>query len=303
MHFLDEKCFILDVSINISLKFVPWGPNGNTSLLVQVMTWRQICDKPLHASAAMVTRSMSPRGAIRQSWINLFRICCAYLHQKIESSLHCSKWLGVCLSPSHYPNPFYLTLSIGCWLYVPWCLRKTFWCWGRKIRSTRSVISLLWRHNGCEGVSNHQPSSRMFTQPFIQAQIKKKTSKFRVTGLSAGNSHVTGEFPTQMANNAEMFPLGDFIMMATDALAPIIVSISAAMILALYDKGALVLLLVRYSLLNLLYFLIDGCIYDTEAKRNNSTLGRLLKSLRVWKPNKKYIHKQHDGEYLNRITN
>ena len=42
----------------------------------------------------------------------------------------------------------------------------------------------------------------MFTQPFIQAQIKK-TSKLRVIGLCVGNSPVTGEFPTQRANNAE----------------------------------------------------------------------------------------------------
>ena len=31
----------------------------------------------------------------------------------------------------------------------------------------------------------------------------KKTSKLRVTGLYAGNSQVTGEFPAQMASNAE----------------------------------------------------------------------------------------------------
>ena len=32
---------------------------------------------------------------------------------------------------------------------------------------------------------------------------KKKTSKLRVTGLCAGNSPVTGEFPAQMASKAE----------------------------------------------------------------------------------------------------
>ena len=46
------------------------------------------------------------------------------------------------------------------------------------------------------------PASRLFTQPFIQAQ-SKKTSKLRVTGLWGGNSPVTGEFPTQCARNAE----------------------------------------------------------------------------------------------------
>ena len=34
-------------------------------------------------------------------------------------------------------------------------------------------------------------------------RISKKTSKLRVTGLCAGKSPVTGEFPAQMANNAE----------------------------------------------------------------------------------------------------
>ena len=32
---------------------------------------------------------------------------------------------------------------------------------------------------------------------------QKKTSKLRVTGLCAGNSPGTGEFPAQMASNAE----------------------------------------------------------------------------------------------------
>ena len=31
----------------------------------------------------------------------------------------------------------------------------------------------------------------------------QKTSKLRITGLCAGNSPVTGEFPAQMASNAE----------------------------------------------------------------------------------------------------
>ena len=40
----------------------------------------------------------------------------------------------------------------------------------------------------------------------------KKTSKLRVTGLSAGNSPVTGEFPAQMASNAEKNQFDDVIM-------------------------------------------------------------------------------------------
>ena len=42
----------------------------------------------------------------------------------------------------------------------------------------------------------------LITQPFIQTQIKQ-TLKLRVTGLCAGNSPGTGEFPTHMASNGE----------------------------------------------------------------------------------------------------
>ena len=40
-----------------------------------------------------------------------------------------------------------------------------------------------------------------------------KTSKLRVTGLCGGNSPVTGEFPAQMASNAENVPFDDVIML------------------------------------------------------------------------------------------
>ena len=51
-----------------------------------------------------------------------------------------------------------------------------------------------------------------FTQPFVQVQIKKKTSKLHVTGLCEVNLPVTGEYPAQRASNAEMFSFDDVIM-------------------------------------------------------------------------------------------
>ena len=56
-----------------------------------------------------------------------------------------------------------------------------------------------WRHNS--GVSNHQPHHCLLSRLFRRRS--KKTSKLRVTGLCAGNSPVTGEFPAQMASNSE----------------------------------------------------------------------------------------------------
>ena len=63
------------------------------------------------------------------------------------------------------------------------------------------LAPLQRRHNGCDGVSNHQPHDCLFNRLF--RRISKKTSKLRFTGLCEGNSPVTGEFPTQRASNAE----------------------------------------------------------------------------------------------------
>ena len=60
---------------------------------------------------------------------------------------------------------------------------------------------LQWRHNEHDGVSNHQPQHCLLNCFFRRKS--KKTSKLRVTGLCAGNSPETGEFPVQMARNAE----------------------------------------------------------------------------------------------------
>ena len=67
--------------------------------------------------------------------------------------------------------------------------------------SSYLISSLLWRHNGRDGVSNHQPHDCLLNRSFERRS--KKTSKLRVTDLCVGNSPVTGEFPTQMASNAE----------------------------------------------------------------------------------------------------
>ena len=73
------------------------------------------------------------------------------------------------------------------------------------LRSCRVVCNIMlllqWRHNGHDGVSNHQPQHCLLNRLFRCRS--KKTSKPRITGLCAGNSPVTGEFPAQMASNAE----------------------------------------------------------------------------------------------------
>ena len=53
------------------------------------------------------------------------------------------------------------------------------------------VKSLLWRHNECHGISNHQPHECLLNRLF--GRRSKKTSKLRVTGLCLGNSPETVE--------------------------------------------------------------------------------------------------------------
>ena len=62
-------------------------------------------------------------------------------------------------------------------------------------------LSVRWRHNDHAGVSNHQPHGCLLNRLFRRKS--KKTSKLCVTGLCAGNSPGTGEFPAQMASYAE----------------------------------------------------------------------------------------------------
>ena len=67
-----------------------------------------------------------------------------------------------------------------------------------------NILPLLWRHNGRDGVSNHQPNVCLVNRSVRHRS--KKPSKLRVTGLCAGNSPVTA------ASHAEIFPFDDVIM-------------------------------------------------------------------------------------------
>ena len=62
-----------------------------------------------------------------------------------------------------------------------------------------SRFTLQWRHNGHNGIPNHQPHN------WLLKCLSRHTSrpKLRVTGLCEGNSPVTGEFPAQRASNME----------------------------------------------------------------------------------------------------
>ena len=81
------------------------------------------------------------------------------------------------------------------------------WRW---LRGVSYIMSLRWRHNGHDGVSYHLPHDCFLNRLFRRRS--NKTSKLCVTGLCAGNSPGTGEFPHKGPVTRKMFSFDDVIM-------------------------------------------------------------------------------------------
>ena len=75
-------------------------------------------------------------------------------------------------------------------------------------------VPLQWRHNGLDGVSNHQPHDCLLNCLFRHKS--KKTSKLRVNGLCAWNSPVNS--PHKRPVTPKMFPFDDAIMQAMNSI-------------------------------------------------------------------------------------
>ena len=60
------------------------------------------------------------------------------------------------------------------------------------------------------GAMASQITSLTIVYPIVYPGAEQR--KLRLTGLCAGNSPVTGEFPAQMASYAELFPFDDVFM-------------------------------------------------------------------------------------------
>ena len=153
--------------------------------------------------------------------------CHDFLHAEILVPLRCARqlwWRHISFGRSQgILSLFFLLKDSEClsfldskWPFVrneqPYKNMETQWCHMRVIapQIAGDSTTLQWRHNGHDSVSNHQPLDCLLDRLFRRRS--KKTSKLRVTGLCAGNSPGTGEFPAQMASNAEMFPFDDVIM-------------------------------------------------------------------------------------------
>ena len=80
------------------------------------------------------------------------------------------------------------------WSYYGW------WCPGNTKAWGILPWSLQWRHNGRDGVSNLQPHDCLLNRLFRRRSKKIKAPRHWPL---CGEFTVTGEFPAQMASNAE----------------------------------------------------------------------------------------------------
>ena len=109
-----------------------------------------------------------------------------------------------------------MTILVDAWKYLPLKHKShTFHSFWREMKQGRCQQkrheipdhtlcpspSLQWRHNGRDGIRNHEPRHCLLNRLFRHRS--KKTSKLRYTGLYEGNSPVTSEFPAQRASNAD----------------------------------------------------------------------------------------------------
>ena len=111
----------------------------------------------------------------------------------------------IIINPSYINHKIYNPVNVNSYEYSLQCnygcliLARLARCSNRW--HLRPLLSLQWRHNEHDGVSNHRHLDCFLTR-FSRCR-SKKTSKLSVTGLCEGNSPMTGKFSTQRASNAE----------------------------------------------------------------------------------------------------
>ena len=84
----------------------------------------------------------------------------------------------------------WLMIHLSCRKSVTWQVSDYVIYWPNWLSSSHGTnmnTSLQWRHNGRDGVSNHQPHQCLLNRLLRRS---KKTSKFRAIGLCVGNSPV-----------------------------------------------------------------------------------------------------------------
>ena len=124
-----------------------------------------------------------------------------------------------------------------------------FWRWGRNILGNQGQ----YKYNDVimGAIASEINILAIVYSTVYSRHRSKKTSRLHVTGLCAGNSPVTDEFPAQGASNAENVSIWwRRRAIAVDNMTSSATMWPAAMILTKWDKGCLF----SWSLLHAMYF-------------------------------------------------
>ena len=116
------------------------------------------------------------------------------------------------ICPHGWQGRFYPIKSISQLLFTWWCKElehQSPWQWPSSPGRLRPQ-PLRWRHNWCDGVSNHQPHDCLIGR--LCRRQSKKTSKLRVTGLCVGIHRWPVNSPHKCIVTRKMFPFDDVIM-------------------------------------------------------------------------------------------
>ena len=125
----------------------------------------------------------------------------------LQADFPCNAFMGIAACHHHWNDVTRTSCSLKSPALIIWAQRasnveKDSMSW--RFHDSNGMCcesTLQWRHNEPDGVSNHRPHDCLLNSLFRRRS--KTTSKLRVTGLCAGNSPVTGEFPAQRASDVE----------------------------------------------------------------------------------------------------
>ena len=123
-------------------------------------------------SVTFVTRLILALLNHERNWVKIFRLLFVF-------RMCCRE----CMCVSHYSVNSYVNVCTftqnHVYIYIICIYAYAYSLWKEIIKISYST--LLWRHNGHDGISNHQPHDCLLNRLFRRGS--KKTSKLRVTGF------------------------------------------------------------------------------------------------------------------------
>ena len=147
----------------------------------------------------------SLRTNFNETWIKIQQ--CSW--NKMTLKMHFAKWQPF-VSASQC---VYIIATCICYDQLSLnMLKDHLLCWAYFCVSGQIIFTLQWRHNGRGAMTSQITSHHDFLLKRLFRRRSNTTSKLRATGLCAGNSPVTGEFPHKWPVARKMFPFDDVIV-------------------------------------------------------------------------------------------